>query len=139
VVAGFVGAVGENDEGGIDRGEQRLLQGFVPTEEERGFCAVDAGCFVGDAGCVLGGDAEEADGGLIDGEDFEVVGAGFDGDTKLTSGVWSGRIGFGGGDGGKEGVVVANLDGAAVGLDEVLNLKGCGVGVEGDPIPRCFG
>ena len=33
----------------------------------------------------------------------------------------------------------SNLKGAAVGLDEVLDLKRCGVGVEGDPVPCCFG
>ena len=48
-------------------------------------------------------------------------------------------VGAGGGDGGDEGVVVADLDGAAVGLDEVLDLERGGVGVEGDPVPCCFG
>jgi hypothetical protein len=44
------------------------------------------------------------------------------------------RIGLRGGDGGEECVVVADFDGAAIGLDEVLDLKGGGVGVEGDPV-----
>ena len=116
-----------------------MLEGFVPAEEERGFGAVDAGGFVGDACGVFGGEAEEADGGLIDGEDFEVMGAGYDGGVEVAGGVGCGGVGAGGRDGGDEGVVVADLDGAAVGLDEVLDLEGGGVGVEGDPVPCCFG
>ena len=65
--------------------------------------------------------------------------AGFDGYAELTGGVGCGGVGFGGGDGGDEVVVVANFDGAAVGLDEVLDLQGRRVGVEGDPVPCCFG
>ncbi len=102
---------------------QGLLEGFVPAEEERGFGAVDAGGFVGDASGVFGGEAEETDGGLVDGEDFEVMWAGFDGCVEVTGGIGRGGVGAGGGDGGDEGVVVADLDGAAVGLDEVLDLQ----------------
>ena len=88
-VAGLVGAVGEDDESGIGVEQQGLLQGFVPAQEERGLGAVDAGGFVGDAGGVFGGEAEEADGSLIDGEDFEVVRAGFDGSVEVAGGVWA--------------------------------------------------
>ncbi len=44
-----------------------------------------------------------------------------------------------GGDGGEELVVVADLDGPAVGLDEVLDFEGGRVGVDSDPAPCCFG
>ena len=99
-VAGLVGAVGEDDEGGVGLEHQGLLEGFVPAEEERGFGAVDAGRLVGHARGVFGREAEEADGGLVDGEDFEVVGAGFDGRVEVAGGVGCEGVGAGRRDGG---------------------------------------
>ncbi len=68
-----------------------------------------------------------------------MVRAGLDGRGEMACGVGSERVGAGGGDGGDEGIVVADLNGATVGLDEVLDLEGGGVGVEGDPVPCSVG
>ncbi len=195
-IACLVGAVGENDQGGVGFSHEGLLNGFVPAEEEGGFCAVDAGGFVGDASGVFCGEAEEADGSGLGGEDFDVVMTCRDGGVVVACadftcrecgcgcsdclGLWrwgleglvgidcdgvccvclggiggerrflAVRCGLGccggsqglagcGGDGGEELIVVADLDAAAVGLDEVLDFEGGRVGVDGDPVPCCFG
>src|SRR4051794_9536576 len=60
-IAGLIGAVRKDDESGIGLKHQRLLESFIPAEEQRGFGAVDTGGLVGDARRVLGRESEEAD------------------------------------------------------------------------------
>ena len=64
-VAGFVGSVGEHDHAGSAALQVGRQHGFVPLQQKRGFGAIDAEGFVGDAGGFIGHPAEDAHGTCI--------------------------------------------------------------------------
>ena len=69
----FVGAVGDDDERRIAPRDVRGQQVVRPAEHHRGLSAVDAQCFVGDAGRVVGGPSEQAHGAAGQGANGEAV------------------------------------------------------------------
>ena len=136
-LGGLVRSVGQDDEGRVALAQVFGEDGLIPAEHQRSDCAVDAEALIGDAG-LLGDQAQQADGGVIERGERELVvarGAGVrEGSGASSSGRWIARGVAGGADRGGRGeagvdigdedAIIRKAQVAAFGLAQVVHLQG---------------